>query len=244
MKTYGLVGRNLTHSFSNEYFAEKFENEGITDTEYRLFEMDTLMGLPELIERENIQGLNVTIPFKEKIINMLDELDPIARKIGAVNTIKVVGDKLMGYNTDVIGFQESLEPMIRTLKLSALILGTGGAAKAVAHVLRELKIPYYFVSREPSFMNELHYDQISEGILSTHKLIVNASPAGMYPYNDTFPPIPYQHLTKEHILYDLVYNPEQTVFMTKGREFGALAVNGIKMLHIQADKSWELWNPS
>lgn len=243
MKTYGLVGRNLSHSYSQDYFTKKFKQDEIADVRYEVFEMDTLAGLRDLIDRENVQGLNVTIPFKEKILNYLDDLDDTVKKIGAANTIRIGDGKLIGYNTDVSGFRQSMEPFLRKReRFSALVIGTGGAAKAVSYVLRELDIQHYFVSREPSFMNELSYEQISAGMLNTHHLIINASPQGMYPYNDTYPDIPYQHITKEHILYDLVYNPEETAFMKKGREQGAWAVNGLKMLHLQAEESWRIWN--
>lgn len=242
MRVFGLIGRNLSHSFSNDYFSEKFRREGIEDAVYKVFEMDTMTGLKDLVKQEKVVGLNVTLPFKEKVINYLDVLDPTVKKIGAANTILVHKGKLHGFNTDVSGFRESLKPFLRKKGYSALVIGTGGAAKSVSYVLREQEIQHYFVSRNPSFMNELSYDQISAGIINTHHLIINASPQGMYPYPETFPNIPYQHLTKEHLLYDLVYNPEETAFMKKGRARGAWAVNGLKMLHLQAEKSWELWN--
>lgn len=240
MTRYGLIGRNLEHSFSPTYFNKKFAREGIADHSYKLLELDTLKGLMDEVSREGLAGFNVTIPFKEKIINQLDELDAVARKVGAVNTVKVHDGKLYGYNTDIYGFHESLKPFIKPDR-KALILGTGGAAKAVGYVLRELNIEHRFVSRTPGFTNEIGYDNLDVFTIRDHQLIINTTPLGMYPYNEGFPPIPYHLITPEHVLYDLIYNPPETVFMKKGKDKGATVLNGQKMLELQAERSWEIW---
>jgi shikimate dehydrogenase len=245
MNLLGLVGYPLTHSFSVDYFAKKFAREKIRDYEYLNFPIDNISKFPLLLdEQPDLTGLNVTIPYKEKIIPYLNELDPTAAKIGAVNTVKIARDNrkkhLSGYNTDAYGFHHSLTPVLQKKHTGALILGTGGASKAVAYVFDQLGIDFLFVSRTPS-KGQTSYREISLPIISKHLIIVNTSPLGTYPDVDTYPDIPYDLLTPDHILYDLVYNPPETAFLRFGREKGATCINGQKMLELQAEKSWEIW---
>jgi shikimate dehydrogenase len=245
MNLLGLIGYPLTHSFSVDYFAKKFAKEKIQDYEYRNFPIDNLSKLPVLIdEQPDLTGLNVTIPYKEKIIPYLDELDPTAEKIGAVNTVKIIRDNgkkhLSGYNTDAYGFHHSLTPFLQKKHTGALILGTGGASKAVAYVFDQLGIDYLFVSRTPS-KGQISYREVCLPIISKHLIIVNTSPLGTYPDVDTYPDIPYDLLTPDHLLYDLVYNPPETAFLRFGHEKGTTCINGQKMLELQAEKSWEIW---
>lgn len=243
MNLYGLIGFPLTHSFSKKYFTGKFERENIADSNYELFEIKEASQVLEVIKNNPaLKGLNVTIPHKETVIPFLDEIDPAAKAIGAVNVIKINNGKLKGYNSDYYGFKQSLEDLIQgTTGLKALILGTGGAAKAVKAALEALNIPYVFVSRKKEAGN-FTYEEIDAKILSEYLLIINTSPLGMYPKTDTFPDLPYQCITSGHFLFDLVYNPEETAFMKKGAEKGAKTRNGLDMLHLQAEKAWEIWN--
>jgi shikimate dehydrogenase len=247
MKRFGLLGKTLTHSFSKKYFTEKFEKLGLKDHVYELFEIPQIEAFPQLIKSQSpLSGMNVTIPYKEQVLPYLTELDISAQRVGAVNVIKFdQNGVLKGYNSDYYGFKNSL---LNALKLNnldipkfALILGTGGAAKAVLATLADLNIDYKIVSREQG-KADLTYQDLNEDVLKNHTLIVNASPVGTYPKVDDFPDIPYQYLTKEHLLFDLVYNPELTQFMQKGIENGAKAINGLEMLHLQAEKAWEIWN--
>lgn len=245
MNLYGLIGLTLKHSFSQKYFREKFSNQQI-DADYVNFELSDIKQFSEIFENhDNVKGLSVTIPYKEKIIPFLDELSDEALEIGAINTIKVLKKNeafyYKGYNTDCFGFQKSLEPYLTKVHTHALILGDGGAAKAVKYVLKKNGIRYQTISRKPK-ENELTYSQLSSNLISTHKLIVNTTPLGMFPNVETYPDIPYAYLSEDHVLYDLVYNPEQTQFMNKGIEKGAVVVNGLKMLESQAEKAWEIWN--
>ncbi len=242
MNLYGLIGFPLTHSFSKKYFTEKFQKENIADSKYELFEIRQAAQLVGIINHnQDLKGLNVTIPHKETIIPFLDEIDPAAKEIGAVNVIKVSNGKLKGYNSDYYGFRQSLLNFIgETKNIKALILGTGGAAKAVKAALRDLNIPYKFVSRKKE-QDNFSYEELNETILSEYKLIINTSPLGMYPKMDSFPEIPYPFIGPEHFLFDLVYNPEETTFMKKGAEKGAKTRNGLEMLHLQAEKAWEIW---
>jgi shikimate dehydrogenase len=240
---YGLIGYPLSHSWSADWFSDKFLKENITDKKYLLFPIKQLSDLPDLIcKYPDINGLNVTIPFKEKIIGFLDELDNTAQNIGAVNTIRIHRKSgvtvLKGYNTDAEGFRLSMD--FSGFK-KALILGTGGASKAVAFTLKNQGIDFLFVSRNPLNHAGIHYDEITEEIMNSHSLIINSTPLGMYPDIDSFPPIPYQWVTGFHFLYDLVYNPELTLFLEKGQEHGATILNGKKMLQLQAEKSFEIW---
>lgn len=244
MKTYGLIGFRLSHSFSKKYFTEKFLKEGIENCAYENFQLDTVKEfLPLLRSGANLKGFNVTIPYKEEIIPFLNDLDAAAKEIGAVNVIKIEEDgKLIGYNSDYYGFKKSLEEFIsKNAFHKALVLGTGGAAKAVVTALSHLGIPYQYVSRNKTAQS-LSYQELDQKIIQECTIIVNTSPLGMYPDVDSFPAIPYEFLNSSHYLYDLVYNPEETVFMKKGIAQGAHVLNGLPMLIGQAEKAWEIWN--
>lgn len=243
-RLFGLIGYPLSHSFSKKYFAEKFATLDISDAYYELFPIPSIEEFPELISRhKNLIGINVTIPYKEVVIPFLDELDPAAAEIGAVNTIKIQDGYLKGYNTDVYGFGYALEKAMQTKDLQldkALILGTGGAAKAVHYQLREMGITPTFVSRR-EVEGAYSYQELDTSLLAEHKLIVNTTPLGMSPKVDTYPAIPYEALSEGHLLYDLVYNPPETLFLKKGKEQGAEVINGLEMLVQQAEKAWEIW---
>lgn len=246
MKTYGLIGYPLEHSFSRGYFSEKFKNENI-DAQYLNFSIPTIDECVNIWnENDSIVGLNVTIPYKETIIPFLDELSEEAAEIGAVNVIKVIkkdGKKIIrGYNSDVIGFRESLKPLLKPYHTNALILGSGGASKAVAYALMKLNISYKIVSRTPKGDNQISYNDITSEMFETHKVIVNTSPLGMFPNVDKAPSLPYSEVTDKHLFFDLVYNPEETLFLKKGKEKGATIKNGLDMLHLQAKGAWEIWN--
>ena len=243
MRKFGLIGKKLGHSFSKRYFTEKFAHEGIADTSYELYELPEIADFPDLLASEpELVGLNVTVPYKEAVIPYLHELDHSAARIGAVNTIRIAGGRTKGYNTDFIGFRDSLQQFYpATEAAKALVLGTGGAAKAVWAALDELAIPYTSVSRNPS-QNQLHYDAVTAEILAAHTLIINTTPLGMSPDTENAPAIPYEALTPEHYLYDLVYNPEETLFLQKGRLAGAKTINGLPMLYAQADAAWRIWS--
>lgn len=243
MKAYGLIGFPLTHSFSEKYFAEKFANEHITDCAYKLYELPDLQGFPALLKSiPNLHGLNVTVPHKEKVMPYLDAVETEARKIGAVNVIKIENGKTTGYNSDYQGFMQSLETFYPVdKKPQALIFGTGGAAKAVLAALDSMGISYKIVSRQPQ-AGQLQYHELTPEIIATHRLLINATPLGTYPKVDTCPPIPYNTLSENHYLYDLVYNPAETLFLKKGREMGAHIKNGHEMLVRQAEVAWQIWN--
>jgi shikimate dehydrogenase len=244
MNIYGLIGYPLGHSFSKKYFTEKFAQMGIADNNaYELFELPDIQAFPQLIESQpDLKGLNVTIPHKQAVMPFLDGLDASAEKVGAVNVIKIgEGGKLIGYNSDYYGFKTSLEEFIpANSSLKALVLGNGGAAKAVIAALSDLSIPYKIVSRTKS-EEALGYEDLATEI-ANYQVIINSSPVGTYPKADICPDIPYEQLTSNHYLYDLVYNPVQTLFLQKGEEQGAKTHNGLKMLHLQAEKAWEIWN--
>ncbi|AUD06198.1 shikimate dehydrogenase family protein [Spirosoma pollinicola] len=245
MNRYGLIGFPLTHSFSQRYFTEKFAREGIIDSRYDLFEMPDSKALPDLLALPDLRGLNVTIPHKQAVIPYLDRTDPAAEKIGAVNVIKVEGDgSRTGYNSDYYGFRQSLVDWLAVLNrtsttIRALLLGTGGASKAVAVALTDLGIDYTYVSRTKT-TTTLTYDELASR-LNEYELIINCSPVGTYPRVDEAPSIPYQLLTEHHLLYDLVYNPAETKFMQLGLQYGAAVHNGLRMLELQAEKAWEIW---
>jgi shikimate dehydrogenase len=245
MKVYGLIGKSLQHSFSPRYFKEKFVLENLTDHRYQLFPIGDAAGIRVLVANHpEISGLNVTIPFKQAIIPYLDVIDPIAREIGAVNTITIKRNNkkivLTGFNTDAYGFQHScVNPGHYK---PALILGTGGAALAVKYVLDRLQIPYLSVSRYPQTKCEIDYEDLNEAIISKYKFIINTTPLGQFPNIDQAPPLPYAAIGKEHFLYDLVYNPAETLFLKKGKIVGAQIQNGERMLELQADRSWTIWN--
>lgn len=243
MKTFALVGRNISYSFSRRYFAEKFAHEQITDSEYVNFDIPTIEELPALIRTTpTLVGMNVTIPYKEAILPLLDEQSEELMTIKACNTIKVLPTgKLKGYNTDYIGFHDSLVLYLKPHHNKALILGTGGASKAVIFTLEQLGIPYILVSRKAS-AQAISYASLGEEIIKSHLLIINTTPLGTSPDTQAFPPIPYEFITDKHLLYDLIYNPEKTVFLAKGEAQGATILNGYPMLAFQAEASWEIWN--
>lgn len=246
MRKFGLIGYPLSHSFSKKYFTDKFEKEGINDAQYELYSLKSIEELPKLIaDNSDLVGLNVTIPYKEQVIQYLDEIDPKAKEIGAVNTIKITDGKLKGYNTDYHGFRDSLTKFIGAQKTpeKALILGTGGASKAIKTVLEDLAIAYHCVSRKPE-EHQLSYEEVASSLhhIITSSLIINTTPLGMSPNQDSLPNLPYDQLTENHLLYDLVYNPMKTSFMQKGLEAGCWVKNGLEMLYGQAEKSWEIWN--
>lgn len=238
MKRFGLIGHPLGHSFSKTYFTEKFEQLSI-DACYENYDLTNINQLPQLIKQHpGLFGFNVTIPYKETILPFLDEIDPTAEALGAVNTVKVLpGGKLRGFNTDVIGIEKSLCINVNP----ALILGTGGASKAIQHVLRKKNIPFHLVSRNP-LKGHFTYVSLTPEDIGKHLFIINATPVGMTPKIDEAPLIPYEALTSQHVLFDLIYNPEETLFLKHGKEHGAQTINGLTMLHAQAEASWEIWN--
>ncbi len=245
MQKYGLIGYPLKHSFSIGYFNEKFSSEQI-DAEYVNFEIPSIEDFPKVIANNpNLCGLNVTIPYKELVIPYLDELDPDTAKIGAVNVIKIIRQKnnkvkLVGYNSDIIGFTQSIEPLLLPHHKKALVLGTGGAAKAAFHGLANLGIESKYVSRTPQ-EDAFLYEDLTPEIMAEYTVIVNCTPVGMFPKVDFCPDIPYDCLTPDHLLYDLLYNPNTTLFMKKGEEKGAVVKNGLEMLLLQAFAGWEIW---
>lgn len=246
MKGYGLLGFPLTHSFSKRYFAEKFEKENI-DATYDNFEIDSISKFPEVLKNNpEVIGFNVTIPYKEQILPYLDELDEAAQEIQAVNTIKVSRTNntihLKGFNTDTFGFESSLSPLLKPHHKKALILGIGGASKAIKFVLRKLNIEYISASRRELQKSEISWKAIDQEIIESHHLIINTTPLGTYPKEDTFPNIPYEYISRKHLLFDLVYNPEVTQFLAKGQAKGATIKNGYDMLLGQAIKSYKIWN--
>ncbi|MCK5028808.1 MAG: shikimate dehydrogenase [Bacteroidales bacterium] len=246
MRFFGLIGKSLEHSFSPVFFKEKFEKEGIQDSYYQLFPLNTIDEFNQLInDFSELTGVNVTIPYKQSIIQFLDEIDVNAKEIGAVNTIKFERInsklKLKGYNTDYLGFIDSLKPYLKDYHKSALILGTGGSSLAIAHALKKLSINYIKVSRNP-VKEVMSYDSLTDEILNEFKLIINTTPLGMFPDVLSYPQIPYSAITKDHLLFDLTYNPNKTVFLKKGEENGATIINGAGMLINQAEYAWKIWN--
>lgn len=242
IKSYGLIGYPLSHSFSKKYFTEKFERESIAGHVYELFPIESITRLPEILSNNpSLAGLNVTIPYKEQVIDYLDTCSSVVEEIGACNCIKIKEGKLTGYNTDVIGFSRSLEPKLKTSHKKALVLGTGGAAKAVYYVLKQKGIEFLQVSRKRSDLS-ISYEDIDEQMIKEYTLIINTTPLGMHPDVDKAPDIPYQFLGQEHYLFDLVYNPPITKFLSEGKKRGAEIENGADMLVIQAEASWDIWN--
>jgi shikimate dehydrogenase len=236
---FGLIGYPLSHSFSPAYFNKKFEQEGI-EAEYKLFPIDKIELVNEILTEPNISGLNVTIPYKQEVIPYLNNIDSIAKEIGAVNCIAIKQGETTGYNTDAEGFEASLKPLLKAHHKRAIILGTGGASLAVKYVLNKLGIEYISVSRQRS-KADLSYEELSEEVLNKYSIIINTTPLGMYPAS-TKPSIPYSSITKDHLLYDLIYNPEETEFLQAGRMQGATTKNGLEMLELQAEASWQIWN--
>lgn len=246
MRTFGLIGFPLSASFSKQFFADKFKAEGIKDCKYELHPVPQAKDMLDLIEADPLLcGLNVTIPHKVSVMPFMTELDDAAEKIGAVNCISIdqSGDKprLKGYNTDVYGFEESLKPLLKAHHKKALIFGDGGAAMAVKYVFNKLQIPFISVVRN-AHPNAVLYSSVTKDVLEEYTILVNTTPLGMFPNVDSFPPIPYQHLSEQHLAYDLVYNPEETQFLAKAKAQGAAIKNGLEMLHLQAERSWNIWN--
>jgi shikimate dehydrogenase len=244
MRKFGLIGYPLSHSFSKNFFTEKFNKEAIRDTEYLNFSIASINQLQDiLIAETGLEGLNVTSPYTEQVLPFLDFKDDTVESIGACNCIKIVGGKLYGFNTDTTGFERSLEDKLQPYHTHALILGTGGAAKAVEYVLQKRNIQSKFVSRQPGESEKIiSYGQVDAALLETYLLIINTSPIGMFPNVDEYPQLPYRSLTAKHYLFDLVYNPAMTKFLQKGDERGAAIQNGLPMLIIQAEESWRIWN--
>jgi len=241
MKCFGLIGKSLAHSFSESYFNEKFKKQGIKDVSYQNFELDSIDDFRSLIKVEkDLIGLNVTIPYKEAIIPFLDEISDEVKAIGAVNTITVSANGLKGFNTDYIGFGNALKPFLEGQMERALILGTGGASKAAAYSLQQLGIHSLFVSRNPN-PGQLSYVELNDIVLKHHLLIVNTTPLGTFPNIEDCPQIPYEYLTSQHLLFDLVYNPTETLFLKKGKEKGTMILNGQSMLVHQAEEAWKIW---
>lgn len=242
---FGLLGKNISYSFSKTHFSKKFMDLQLTNHKYVNFDIENIEDFLEIVSKykKSLKGCNVTIPYKESIFSYLDEIDRTASEIGAVNTIKFSSDgKLVGYNTDVVGFEKSLIPLLKTHHTKALILGTGGASKAVAYVLKKIDIDYFKVSRNPKDNLALTYADISNQLLNEYSLIINCSPLGTYPNINEKPMIPYQFLTSKHLLYDLIYNPVETAFLTEGKKRGTQVKNGLEMLELQAEESWRIWN--
>jgi shikimate dehydrogenase len=240
MQRYGLIGFPLKNSFSANYFNQKFAEHGL-DAIYQNFALESIEAFPKLItNHEDLNGLNVTIPYKQQVIPFLNHLDVVAQQIGAVNTIKFTQNELIGYNTDVFGFEKSILPLLKPWHQSALVLGTGGASKAVNYVLNKLGIKHTLVSRKPD--EGLLYEELDKSFIRSHQIIINCTPLGMFPFVDDYPPIPYKYITNLHLVYDLIYLPEETLFLKQAREKGAITKNGLEMLTLQAEKAWQIWN--
>lgn len=243
-KVFGLLGKDIEYSFSRAYFTEKFKKLLLERYRYVNFDIQDIQDFLSIItkEKENLGGVNVTIPYKESVMQYLDKVDKTAKKIGAVNTIKITKKgNLKGYNSDVVGFDKSIAPLLKKHHKKALILGTGGASKAIAYALKQRGITYLFVSRNASKKNQISYHQLTEEILNKYHIIINSTPVGTSPKIALSPNIPYQFITDKHLLYDLIYNPEITTFLSKGKEKGAVIKNGYEMLELQAEESWRIW---
>tara|TARA_B110000459_G_scaffold128579_1_gene140846 strand:- start:192 stop:908 length:717 start_codon:yes stop_codon:yes gene_type:complete len=237
MKNYGLIGKSLEHSFSETYFNKKFKKLNLKACNYNNYEIKNVSAVKELINKNNLIGLNVTIPFKIEIIKILDKLDKNAEITNSVNTIKIEKNKLIGYNTDIIGFEKSIIPIIDKRK-NALILGNGGASKSIQHVLKKLNINFTVISRK----DNKNYSNLKKEDIISHEIIINTTPLGMYPKIDLSPNILYEFINNKHLAYDLIYNPSETVFLKKAKNNGSKIKNGYEMLKIQADESWRIWN--
>lgn len=241
MKKFGLIGKSLGHSFSKSYFQNKFVSESISNSTYQNFPLDTISEFKSLIQSNEFTGLNVTIPYKSEIIPYLDTLSKEAKEIGAVNTIQFSNGKLIGHNTDYIGFHQAIKPFLEKTMERALILGTGGASKAIVYVLKQMGIECLFVSRTPN-EKQVSYNELNEFIIKHHLLIVNTTPLGTSPNIQEHPKIPYEYLSSKHLLVDLIYNPTETFFLQKGKEKSARILNGKSMLIHQAEAAWKIWN--
>lgn len=236
MSSYGLIGYPLSHSFSKKYFQEKFEREK-TQADFINFEFASLKDFQKSFPKD-LKGFSVTIPYKKEIIPYLNVLDDSAKIVGAVNSVKIQEGKLIGYNTDIIGFEKSLTPLLNNEHKKALVFGSGGASNAVQYVLKKLSLPFQIVSRKGKF----NYEQLNAKIIQEHPLLINCSPVGMFPNTEECPNIPYEAISSKHLLYDLNYNPTETLFLKNGKKKGAAVKNGLEMLELQADASWEIWN--
>ena len=243
MNKLGLLGKNISYSFSRAYFKKKFTEEKIDNVSYENFDIKDISLFHDLIKNSSdLKGLNITIPYKEAVIPFLDKLNKKAKEIGAVNTIKITkNNKLIGYNTDCYGFKKSLKPFLKSHHKNALILGTGGASKAIAYSLRKLNIDYHYVSRNIKKDVDFTYSMLTKDIIKQHQIIINCTPLGTFPNIDVCPDIPYEAITKDHILYDLIYNPEETKFLKLGKKHQATIINGLNMLKLQAEKAWSIW---
>ncbi len=244
MKLYGLIGYPLNHSFSKKYFTEKFNKEAINDCLFELFPLKQIQDFPSLISsHDTLLGLAVTIPYKESVMPYLSELDAAAKKIGAVNCISFVGSSIKGFNTDVIGFEQTITPLLKQHHTKALVLGTGGSSKAVQYVLDKLSMKYLLVTSKTDRADGcVGYDEIDEHLLNEYTVIINCTPIGMFPNEKEQPNIPYQFIGQNHLLYDLIYNPLDTIFLQHGLRQGATVKNGHEMLLIQAEENWRIWN--
>jgi shikimate dehydrogenase len=242
MRVFGLIGKTLKHSFSKSYFEKKFAQEGINDCRYENFELESIDRFPEWRSAHpDLRGFNITIPYKEEVLQYLDEKNQLVENIGACNCVKIIEGRLHGYNTDAIAFKSSLQKKLHAHHRCALVLGSGGASKAVQYALKELQIDYIVVSRRKK-QNQLGYQDLGRDAISNHQIIINTTPIGMYPNVDQDPPIPYEAVSPDHLLYDLTYNPEKTKFLQQGEKRGAIIMNGYEMLVAQAEESWRIWN--
>jgi shikimate dehydrogenase len=242
MRRFGLIGKTLKHSFSKSFFEKKFSEQGITDCSYDNFELSSIEEFPNLIANSpELNGLNVTIPYKEEVLQFLYAKNEIVDSIGACNCIKIVKGQLHGYNTDAVAFENSLQKYLKPHHKCALVLGSGGASKAVQYALRQLQIDFVIVSRHKK-ENQLGYEEVGEDTIQSHQIIINTTPLGMHPNIDQDPPIPYGALTSQHLLYELTYNPPKTKFLQQGELKGAQIINGYEMLVAQAEESWRIWN--
>ncbi|MBW6459021.1 MAG: shikimate dehydrogenase [Bacteroidales bacterium] len=246
MRTYGIIGNPLSHSRSKTYFEKKFREENLEDCRYENYPLHDISELPGLISREStLRGINVTIPYKESVLRYINRPDPVASEIGAANVLKINRDGgkvfIEGYNTDMPAFRDTLQPMLKRDHQRALVLGSGGASRAVVFALKALGIDYSIVSRSPQ-PNQLSYAMLNYEVIQSHPVIINATPVGMFPDTARFPEIPYDAITGDHLLYDLVYNPQETIFLRKGATRGAMVKNGLEMLNRQAEMGWEIWN--
>ena len=243
MRLFGLIGYPLSHSFSKKYFTEKFEREGLADCSYELFPITSIDELPKILKlHPELEGLNVTVPYKQLVLPYLNSSENIPVELHACNCIKIKDGKLIGYNADCFGFEKSFAPLLKPHHTKALVLGKGGATAAVIFVLKKLGIEYSIVSRKQNEELTITYGDIDEKLIKENLIIINTTPLGMYPKTDECPDIPYQYITDKHLLYDLVYNPAETLFLKKGKERGAIIKNGEEMLVLQAEESWRIWN--
>jgi shikimate dehydrogenase len=242
MINFGLIGISLSHSFSKTYFEKKFTEQGLKDHAYLNFELQNIEEIKTVFKTDNLKGLNVTNPYKEEVVPFLDELSLEAKEIGAVNCIKIENGKTKGFNTDAYGFGQSIKPFLDTTHEKALILGTGGASKAVAYSLKKTGVEvFHATTSDKQKANTFFYNEINERMMEAFKLVINTTPLGLFPNVNESPALPYHLFTDKHLAYDLIYNPEQTLFLKQAKEKGALTINGLSMLHLQAEKSWEIW---